>query len=125
MLDKTIFSVEVNTVSQQTRSKALRLLEDSKTAVVGVILMDITGGARTYIDSGAVRKMSNSEAYDFIHDKKCRWVEVEVGEGDYAWWSDCSRTWAFVDGGPEDNGVKYCQGCGREIENAERVAEKK
>lgn len=31
------------------------------------------------------------------------------------WHSSCGATWSFVEGGPEQNGVRYCQGCGKPV----------
>lgn len=41
--------------------------------------------------------------------KKCHWFEDEDG----FWRSDCGVTWSFNDGGPAENGVAYCYGCGK------------
>lgn len=40
----------------------------------------------------------------------CKWT---YDEHDYKWDSACGEAWQFTDGGPEDNGVKFCQGCGK------------
>jgi hypothetical protein len=42
----------------------------------------------------------------------CRWT---YDEHDYKWDSACGEAWQFTDGGPEDNGVKFCQGCGKPV----------
>lgn len=42
----------------------------------------------------------------------CQWT---YDEHDYKWDSACGESWQFTDGGPEDNGVKFCQGCGKPV----------
>jgi len=42
----------------------------------------------------------------------CAWT---YDEHDYKWDSTCGESWQFTDGGPEDNGVKFCQGCGKPV----------
>lgn len=42
----------------------------------------------------------------------CKWT---YDEHDYKWDSACGESWQFTDGGPEDNGVKFCQGCGKPV----------
>ncbi|NRR28853.1 hypothetical protein HSX11_01520 [Oxalobacteraceae bacterium] len=32
------------------------------------------------------------------------------------WQSSCGEAWSFVDGGPVENGVKFCQGCGKAVD---------
>ncbi|WP_312839312.1 hypothetical protein [Pantoea piersonii] len=45
--------------------------------------------------------------------------------GDNFWSAACGEAWCFTDGGPEENRVKFCQGCGRPIalERQERERE--
>lgn len=45
--------------------------------------------------------------------KPCYWVEED---GDSYWESDCEHYWTFIDGGPVENKVKFCQGCGKPVE---------
>lgn len=47
-----------------------------------------------------------------LENTVCRWTEDEDG----VWWSDCGRGWCFNDGGPSENGVRFCQGCSGRIE---------
>lgn len=42
----------------------------------------------------------------------CHW---RYDESDYFWSSECGEDWQFTDGGPEENRVKFCQGCGRRV----------
>lgn len=32
-----------------------------------------------------------------------------------AWQSACGQSWMFTDGGPAENHVRYCHGCGRPV----------
>ena len=44
----------------------------------------------------------------------CRWVfEYELDYG--AWKTHCGKLWSFNEGGPADNGVTYCHGCGEPV----------
>lgn len=45
---------------------------------------------------------------------ECEWHQAT---GDYygPWESACGHAWSFNDGGPEDNHVEFCQGCGKPI----------
>lgn len=40
----------------------------------------------------------------------CLWTD----EVDY-WHSACGEDWCFVDGGPTENRVRFCQGCGKPV----------
>ncbi len=48
--------------------------------------------------------------------KKVTWYESSDGE-----WkcTGCDISWFFTDGGPEENGVKFCFGCGKQIGKVE------
>ena len=41
----------------------------------------------------------------------CTWTENDDG----AWETDCGETFEFTDGGPAENGAKFCQYCGKAI----------
>jgi hypothetical protein len=45
----------------------------------------------------------------------CEW---ECDEDDYSWASSCGEKYCFTEGGPEDNGHKFCHGCGHELKIA-------
>lgn len=42
----------------------------------------------------------------------CQWT---FDEHDYKWDSGCGEAWMFSDGGPTENGVKFCQSCGKPV----------
>jgi hypothetical protein len=42
----------------------------------------------------------------------CKWT---YDEHDYKWDSACGEAWMFSDGGPIENGVKFCQSCGKPV----------
>lgn len=42
----------------------------------------------------------------------CLWT---YDDHDYKWNSACGESWTFIDDGPEENGVKFCQGCGKPV----------
>jgi hypothetical protein len=41
----------------------------------------------------------------------CDWFTDYEG----AWGSDCGMLWEFTDGGPTENRVKFCMGCGKPV----------
>ena len=44
----------------------------------------------------------------------CEWTYVDDPGRDY-WDSACGEAWMFTDGGPADNNVRFCQGCGKPV----------
>lgn len=47
--------------------------------------------------------------------KTCVWtLDSDEYRGD-SWDSACGETWCFVEGGPDDNRVTFCQGCGGRV----------
>jgi len=42
------------------------------------------------------------------HSARCEWTQTEDGQWDTA----CGEVFEFVNGGPADNGAKFCQYCG-------------
>ncbi|HEJ7902334.1 TPA: hypothetical protein SMI06_001748 [Serratia marcescens] len=42
----------------------------------------------------------------------CEWT---YDDNDSKWDSACGEAWMFSDGGPTENGVKFCQGCGKPV----------
>lgn len=47
-----------------------------------------------------------------VLQERCEWV---WDDGDCFWQASCGGTWVFTDGSPEDNQVKFCQCCGKEV----------
>lgn len=43
----------------------------------------------------------------------CTWSFSDDDSG--TWASACGELWSFIDGGPTDNRVRHCQGCGRPV----------
>jgi hypothetical protein len=41
----------------------------------------------------------------------CLWFEDEEGN----WWTACDNGFTFIDGGPLENGMKYCGYCGNPL----------
>ena len=44
----------------------------------------------------------------------CQWQQEDDDTG--AWASGCGELWSFIDGGPNENRVRFCHGCGRSVE---------
>lgn len=43
---------------------------------------------------------------------KCCW---EHDEHDDTWLTSCRQVWHFIEGGPKENGVKFCHHCGKHV----------
>lgn len=63
---------------------------------------------------------SRKEDYDISRPdaapRVCQWKD----EADY-WASSCGEDWCFIDGGPAENRVRFCHGCGKPVEIVKRV----
>ena len=46
---------------------------------------------------------------------ECAWREGPEGY----WSTSCGRSWTFIEGGPKDNRVHYCHGCGKPVRIAD------
>jgi tRNA(Met) C34 N-acetyltransferase TmcA len=44
----------------------------------------------------------------------CEWMRDDDSEW-YVWETQCGETWHFDDGGPNENRMKFCPGCGRAL----------
>lgn len=43
--------------------------------------------------------------------KACTWEHSD--DPDMSWWeTSCGEAWTFIDGGPAENGMKFCPYCG-------------
>lgn len=51
-----------------------------------------------------------SLAYSKAHD--CLW---SYDSQEYSWNGKCGTSWTFFDDGPEENGMKFCPGCGKPV----------
>ncbi len=55
-------------------------------------------------------------------DAACTWKLDDEDNG--IWESSCGEAWSFVDGGPKENGVRFCQGCGKSVSLHTNTGEK-
>jgi len=53
-----------------------------------------------------------------MNDDYCTWDDTP----EY-WESDCGMLWVFTDGGPTENQMRYCPGCGRRVLDATAPAD--
>jgi len=44
-------------------------------------------------------------------ERVCEWTY----DHEDRWDSSCGTSWTFISGGPEENGVKFCHGCGKRL----------
>ena len=52
----------------------------------------------------------------------CEWLLSDEDNG--VWASGCGEAWCFIDGGPEDNNMRFCHGCGKPVAIAAQQGEK-
>ena len=49
-----------------------------------------------------------------VPPETCEWTATDAFDQTY-WDSACGEAWTFIDGGPADNSVRFCQGCGKPV----------
>ena len=70
---------------------------------------DHSYGDAEYAYGMAVQEVLNAPAEDAVPLVHARWVQ----EDEDAWrCTRCSAFWIFIDGGPEENGARFCPVCG-------------
>lgn len=47
--------------------------------------------------------------------EQCEWKPEDQEFTPYTYASTCGELWSFIDGGPIENRVKFCQGCGKPV----------
>jgi hypothetical protein len=50
--------------------------------------------------------------------EKCQWTPEDDDNDTYA--SACGELWSFIDGGPVENNIRFCHGCGKLVEVKEK-----
>lgn len=65
-------------------------------------------GAR-YNTTDALHACQNANHYQMVGP--CDWVEDEEGN----WFTGCGNAFTFNDGGPRENGAKFCAYCGARL----------
>jgi len=58
---------------------------------------------------------SASTCKDGLQVPECAWMEDECDIEGPSWLSACDERWIFNDGGPVENRVNFCQGCGGRV----------
>lgn len=57
-----------------------------------------------------------TEKHDYGVEAYCEWREEDQwGPMAGTYESACGQAWAFTDGGPAENNVRFCQGCGKPV----------
>lgn len=46
---------------------------------------------------------------------RCQWTADDDPDIGRSWDSECGEKWSFIDGGPNENNVRFCQGCGKPV----------
>lgn len=111
----------------QAYEKALPILEQQEQKQE-VCVREGLAALSAHIDSIGGYNFEALEAYrreEFGQQGRggCKW---HYDEADCFWSSECGEDWQFIDGGPEENRVKFCQGCGQPVvlEQQERGCQK-
>ena len=52
----------------------------------------------------------------------CDWSLDDEENG--IWQSTCGEMWSFIDGGPKENRVRFCHGCGKSVDVVNEEARK-
>lgn len=50
--------------------------------------------------------------------EQCEWKEDPDEYMAGCWDTACGEKWCFTEGGPTDNGMKFCHNCGKPVELA-------
>ena len=65
---------------------------------------------RAAIDSARAKPATPQPA------ESCKWLESDPwGEMPNTYESNCGEAWSFIEGGPVENSVKFCHGCGKPV----------
>lgn len=64
---------------------------------------------------GRVRAAVVAAIEQLTKDAACTWTQDPDFEMGDTWDSSCGEKWSFVDGGPEQNRVRYCHACGGKV----------
>ncbi len=63
------------------------------------------------LEPGEIRRV-RIVVEDLDNPAVCEWTYDDITD---IWDSECGELWNFVDGGPEDNRVRFCHGCGKPV----------
>lgn len=58
-------------------------------------------------------KLGKPEGLAAQRAHECGWTFADDDTG--AWRSDCGVVWVFIDGGPSENEMRHCCGCGKKL----------
>ena len=58
-----------------------------------------------------------------VEPMQCTWSKDPDFEMGDTYHSACGEAWSFIDGGPAENRVRYCHGCGKQVAVAQEVLE--
>lgn len=108
-----------------TRDNAsLRSALAEKTAQVERLREALEKAAKDFVSANGTRPEWWVSVLDLYQDNEalattadtprptCAWT---YDDSTSSWDSACGEKWQFIDGGPEENGVKFCHGCGRPV----------
>ncbi len=75
------------------------------------------GGAE-YLHRGvlkaAIAALRAEGTQDALKAGDCEWTPQPEHEPEL-WESDCGQAWCFIEGGPKENNVRFCHGCGKPV----------
>jgi len=66
-------------------------------------------GTVDQLDPKECKPAANKQPWSNVtREDVCIWVQ----DSDGSWHTACNKTWEFIDGGPADNGARFCFHCG-------------
>ncbi len=70
------------------------------------------------IDKSQVKRMATQMGWTPPvqgEPSSCNWAPDADNWENGVWHSSCGDAWIFIEGGPAENQVKFCQGCGKPV----------
>lgn len=107
------------TVRRRPLLTRLEALQD-KSGPYGKLIREAAAEVRAAQDSRRValeRATKAEAAWAGEPRHACDWCVDDDG----VWYTGCGHAWQFEDGGPKENGTKWCQYCGGRLSEAPNV----
>ena len=127
---KVLTEKEIDDVRAEERAKALREAAELRDGLESFVrAWESLPGNRSYSPTD-IQKWVCGVMYDAVQKARsilanepqpsCPWTEYPEGY----WSTSCGRSWTFIEGGPRENGICYCHGCGKPVRIADEPTEK-
>jgi hypothetical protein len=94
----------------ETRIGEIELLERVRSAAQAYVNAPMKFGIRHKAYRSLVKALDEHALAG--ESPVCEWKQDDL---DDLWETSCGQAWTFIDGGPEDNHVRFCHSCGRKV----------